>query len=231
MNYLTSQLAGSVLCNILYGFYLNLFITSTYFFSRRFTGDKADPYYRSIIFISTFCLFAAITTTNILLNVRMFQAFILSEVGPSVFLPNGRQATSVALNVFSLTSIFFNDFVMVYRLYIVWGRAKLVMIVPVLAWIGFTVCAVFIVVDARTSPFVALVTSLTPSLVFTLANNVYCTVFIAGKIYVITKHSLTPVGGTNLRDILAMIVESSALYTSWALFYAVTHQINNRAQF
>ncbi|KAJ7203419.1 hypothetical protein B0H12DRAFT_1243803 [Mycena haematopus] len=229
INHLTSELASAVMCNIFYGFYLNLFITSTYLFSRRFTGDKADPYYRSIIFLSTFCLFAAITTTNIFLTVRMFQAFILSDVGPVAFFAEGNQPTSVAFNVFSLASIFFNDFVMIYRLYIVWGRTKLVMIMPILAWIGFTICAVFIVVDARTSPDIALVTSMTPSFVFTLATNLYCTVFIAGKIYVITRHSLTPVGGTNLRDILAMIVESSAL--SWALVYAITHQINNEVQF
>ncbi|KAJ7203415.1 hypothetical protein B0H12DRAFT_480850 [Mycena haematopus] len=224
MNFLTSELAGMALSNIFYGFYSNLFITSTYLLSRRFTGDKGDPFYRSIIFISTFLLFAAITTTNVLLTVRIFQAFILSKVGPLAFFVDGSQATTIAFHVFSLTSIFFNDFVMVYRLYIVWGRTKLVMIVPILAWIGFTV-------DSKTSPDLALVTSMTPSFVFTLANNLYCTVFIAGKIYTITKNSVTPLGGTNLRDLLSMLVESSALYTSWALFYAVTHQINNNSQF
>ncbi|KAJ6451275.1 hypothetical protein C8R45DRAFT_1223861 [Mycena sanguinolenta] len=230
MTPLIAIMAGMVIADVIYGFYLNLFITSTYLFCRRFTSRRGDPLYRSIIFVSTFFLFASVTATCILLTVRVFQGFILFEAGPTAFFEDQSQATSVALNTVTLASMFFNDFLMIYRLYIVWCRTKPVMILPGLAWIGFTVCAVLVVVFRRITPDLALVTSLTPSFVFTLLTNTYCTVFIVWKIYNITRACL-PEGGADLRDLLGMLVESSALYTSWALLYAVTHQIDNNAQY
>ncbi|KAJ7751348.1 hypothetical protein B0H16DRAFT_1548118 [Mycena metata] len=65
--------------------------------------------------------------------------------------------------------------------------------------------------------------------IFTLAMTIYCTLGVCWKIRTITRACL-PEGGTNLRDLLAMLVESSALYTSWAMFYAITHQINDNSQ-
>ncbi|KAF8177559.1 hypothetical protein K438DRAFT_1293134 [Mycena galopus ATCC 62051] len=90
-------------------------------------------------------------------------------------------------------------------------------------------CAVVLILRDNKLGNVAAVVSLTGFL-FTLATNIYCTVLIAWKIYTVTKECV-PTGGTNLRDLLAMLVESSALYTSWALFYAITHQIGDNSQY
>ncbi|KAJ7208078.1 hypothetical protein B0H12DRAFT_1079963 [Mycena haematopus] len=214
MTPLIAVMAGMVVANIFYGFYLNLFITSTYLLSRRFTGEKAGPFYRSIIFISTTFLFASVTA-----------GFILFEAGPTAFLGDPTQATSVALNVVSLASIFFNDLLMVYRLYIIWCRAKLVMIVPVLAWIGFTVCAVLIVVDARTTPDLALVTSMTPSFVFTLVlsrqvDDRFCQ--FEPQDLSLGRYTPSPKPAR---------LWAEPIFGSWALFYAVTHQINDNSQY
>ncbi|KAF7345731.1 hypothetical protein MVEN_01593300 [Mycena venus] len=226
----TAILAGMAVANIFYGIHFNLYVISTYLFARHFKGDKANPLYRSMLFVSSGILFILITANTILLTVRVFQGFILSTGGPALFFRDQTQATSVVLNTVTMSSLVVNDLMMIHRLYTVWCRTKLIMILPLVAWIGFTVCAVLTVVDRRSTSNLALVVSITPNFVFTLAVNVYCTVFIAWKIYTNTKACML-VDGTDLRDLLAMLVESSALYTSWALFYTVTHQVNDNSQY
>ncbi|KAJ7722586.1 hypothetical protein B0H16DRAFT_1737629 [Mycena metata] len=116
----------------------------------------------------------------------------------------------------------------IYRLYIVWNRTK-ASYHPTGTrrdWVH-RVCGRPIF-DSKKLGSAAAVMSLTGFL-FTLATNIYCTFGICWKIHTVTRACM-PEGGSNLRDLLAMLVESSALYTSWALFYAITHQINDNSQ-
>ncbi|KAJ7429480.1 hypothetical protein B0H11DRAFT_2300554, partial [Mycena galericulata] len=222
-------MAGMVVANVFYGIYFNLFLTSTHLISRRITGNKTGSIYRSATFVSGLILFATVTSTCILLTIRVFQGFLLYEDGPDAFFADDTQPTAVVLNMVTLGSVFVNDLIMIYRLYIVWCRTKPVIILPVLAGIGFTVCAVILIFHIKKMGNRAAVVSLTGFL-FTLATNIYCTVFISWKIYIITK-ACVPTSGTSLRDLLAILIESSALYTTWAMFYAITHQINDNSQY
>ncbi|KAJ7713442.1 hypothetical protein B0H16DRAFT_1810467 [Mycena metata] len=228
MRHLTADMAGMVVANLFYGIYFNLFLTSTHLICRHATANKSASVFRSAAFVSSLILFVFVTITCILLTVRGFQGFVFSDARPNAF--------------------FADDKDKIYRLYIVWNRTKAVIILPVLAGIGFTGCAVALIFDSKKLGSAAAVMSLTGFL-FTLAyaappsvrkttctltdmnhrTNIYCTFGICWKIHTVTRACM-PEGGSNLRDLLAMLVESSALYTSWALFYAITHQINDNSQ-
>ncbi|KAJ7269052.1 hypothetical protein C8J57DRAFT_1509265 [Mycena rebaudengoi] len=49
------------------------------------------------------------------------------------------------------------------------------------------------------------------------------------KIWRITR-AAAPADGINLMKFVAIVVESAALYTSWAIFYTVTHEMNSPLQ-
>ncbi|KAJ7212646.1 hypothetical protein GGX14DRAFT_564397 [Mycena pura] len=230
MGPLYAILAGATIAVFLYGLYVNLFITSTFLLVRRHRTD-ARSLYLSMMFITSCLLFASITATCIMLMMRIFIGFIFWPEGPGAYFVDQSQRTLTALNIFSLFSILFNDSMMVYRLWVVWSRKKLVMIFPVLTFIGLIVSAVLIVIENSKASILALVISMTPWFVFTLCTNVYCTSLIAWKIWNATKGDAIPVNGANLRDLVAMFVESSALLTSWALFYAVAHQVADNSQY
>ncbi|KAJ7169226.1 hypothetical protein C8R43DRAFT_1155752 [Mycena crocata] len=230
MTPLAAILAGMTVGIFLYGVHFTLFLASTYLLVKRFIGAEAGPLYRSMMFISAAALFVSMTTNCILLAARVYIGFLIFADGPVAFFIDQRQPTALALNVFSLLSIALNDSMMIYRLWAVWCHNKVVVILPILSFIGLVVASFLIVIDIRSESSIALVVSLTPTFVFTLVTNIYCTAFIFWQLWRVTKVCM-PVGGTNLRDLLAMLVESSALYTAWAIFYTITHQINSNTQY
>ncbi|KAF7344886.1 hypothetical protein MVEN_01650800 [Mycena venus] len=227
MSALTTIMVGMATGNFFYGIYFNLFVTSTYLLVNRFSAGKSLDVYRSMMFVSGVVLFLTVTANAVLITVRIFQGFLLFDEGPAAFFGDNRQPTALAL-VVSIISMLVNDAIMIYRLWIVWSHARLVIIFPVLTFLGLTVTTILAVIELSRTDSIALTLSLTPSFVLTLATNVYCTGGIFWKLWSAT---VTPVDGTNLRDVLAMIVESSLLYTSWALFYTITHQINSNVQY
>ncbi|KAJ6462825.1 hypothetical protein DFH09DRAFT_1227837 [Mycena vulgaris] len=216
MKHLMALMTGTVVGDVLYGIYFSLFLTSTGLTCRRVTGNKSGSIYRSAAFISSLILFATVTSTCILDTVRIFQGFLLFEAGPVVFFADDAQPTAVVVNIVTLASVFVNDLIManlspLHRLV----PLKPIIILPVLAAFGFTGCAIVLILDIKKLGNIAAVVSLTGFLL-TLATNIYCTVAISWKIYAITKACM-PTGGTNLR-------------VSCALFYAISHQINDNSQ-
>ncbi|KAJ7199024.1 hypothetical protein GGX14DRAFT_545148 [Mycena pura] len=231
MGPLAAILAGTTLAVFLYGLYTTLFITSIFLQVRRHHGPDTRSLYLSMMFITSCLLFASVTATCILLTTRIFIGFVFWADGPAAYFADQSQPTLTGLNIVSLLAMLFNDSMMVYRLWIVYSRKKLVVIFPVLTFIGLVVSVILIVIENSKASNLALVISMTPWFVLTLCTNVYCTAFIAWKIWSGTKGAAIPVNGANLKDLVAMFVESSALITSWALFYAVAHQVADNSQY
>ncbi|KAJ7106517.1 hypothetical protein C8R44DRAFT_885811 [Mycena epipterygia] len=146
-------------------------------------------------------------------------------------------------------SVLLSDLMVMYRLWVISNRNKFVIALPTLTLLGVTVCGIILVINARNARNIALVVSLTPLFVFTLVTSFYCTVISCPAIYQIQPHrntgaifwrlwtitkdfTPTPDGKhSNIRDFIFMIIESAAVYTSWALIYAVLHQIDSPVQY
>ncbi|KAJ7106518.1 hypothetical protein C8R44DRAFT_987224 [Mycena epipterygia] len=235
----SSILAGTVLASVFYGIYFNLFLTSTYLMVRRSQAANASPLYKSTAFLLGCSLFLVVTADYLVSVAKIFLAFIFFEGGTAAkafFGDAGRkveQPTEVAANTLSVVSILLSDLMVMYRLWIISNRNKLAIALPTLTLVGVTVCGIILVINARNARNIALVVSLTPLFVFTLITNFYCTGAIFWRLWTITK-DFTPTSDgkhSNIRDFLFMIIESAAVYTSWALIYAVLHEINSPVQY
>ncbi|KAJ6471585.1 hypothetical protein C8R47DRAFT_1222118 [Mycena vitilis] len=222
-------------------------------------ASHTGPLYRSTVFISGLILFITVTGNFCLVEARAFLGLIVVANGtdPATFYNDNSQITTTIQNIFAALAIITGDFIIIYRLFVVWSHNKYVIILPSLTLIGLVIFdpeseyPYTKVIGAKGADFadrVPLVTlgltvqttshldnikddkGLTPGLVFTLITNLYSTGFISWKIWMITK-AASPVHGSSLRHFVAIIVESAAIYTTWAVFYIITHQINADVQF
>ncbi|KAJ7122113.1 hypothetical protein C8R44DRAFT_981392 [Mycena epipterygia] len=223
---------------IFYGIYFNLFLISMYLLARRSRSGETSPLYRSWMFVLGCALFFAVTGNCVVIIIRVFQAFILFEDGtaaPAFLSDQGSHSeppAEVALNAFFVLSMLISDAMVIFRLWIVSRRSKLIVTLPILTLVGLAVCGLLAVKTARNVKNFVLVVNITPTLVFTLVTNIYCTGAIFCKIWNITRYSgCIRAQGTNLRDFLFMLIESAAFYTAWALVYTVMHQIDYEGQF
>ncbi|KAJ7264232.1 hypothetical protein C8J57DRAFT_1718686 [Mycena rebaudengoi] len=219
---------------LFYGMYFIVFIASMYIFLVRPRDVKGSspPPFRSMMFLSGCALFIAVTANWVLTVVRGFQGFIYFQdgLGAHIFFNDNSQLTETLQNAFVGLSIVLGDLMIIYRLWVVWSFNKLVVVLPLLCIIGLTVAMIFVVVVTVHLSTIAEDIVITPLTSLTIATNVYCTLFLAWKIWKITK-MCRPTGGISLWNFLAIIVESAALYTSWILYYTITHQLNLTVQF
>ncbi|KAJ6556222.1 hypothetical protein B0H19DRAFT_1262317 [Mycena capillaripes] len=226
------QLANLTVGSLLYGIYLNLFLTSLYILVKHSRGVHARPLYHSMMFVLGCALFVAVTANWIILIIIDFNGFIFFEGGTAApeYSANTRLGIQAAPWATAIVSIVLNDCMMIYRLWVVWDRKKGIIVVPILTWVGLIVCSTLAAIDSWGTIVTANIVIFIPIFVFIVMTNVYCTGFIVWKIWRITRICLPP-SGTNLNHFLAMVIESSVLYTAWALFFVVSQQETSVLQY
>ncbi|KAJ7364666.1 hypothetical protein DFH08DRAFT_950231 [Mycena albidolilacea] len=237
-----TNLAGLAVGGPLYGIYLMLYILSTFLLVKRSTGAPSAPLYRSAIFVSGLVLFIAVTGNWILTVVRPFIGFVvfLNGTAAPAFFDDNSQITTTIQNSFIVVAILVSDGIIIYRLWIVWSRNKIVIILPILTLLGLAIAFILTLQTTTHIDDIAEDKGLTPGLIFTL-TYVLCSAFKMRGLMIVYqyKHLLhwqitktsSPVGGSNLRDFLSIIVESALIYTIWTIFYIIAHQINSNLQF
>ncbi|KAJ7219554.1 hypothetical protein GGX14DRAFT_541344 [Mycena pura] len=220
---------GLILMTMFYGIYFVLFVISMYLLLQQGSINKVRgqanyvPILRSMVFISGVALFIVVTGDWAETVFRNAQALVYFKES---YLTSNAQPSAIAAGVFLALSLILGDSMIVYRLWVVWHYNKLVMIIPLDV---FPVSAGFIVEgDIHQSP--NQVTALTAFTAFTMATNIYCTIFISWAIWRVTSNS-SPIGGANLRHFLAVVVESAALYTAWVIYYTITHELGLNIQY
>ncbi|KAJ7935966.1 hypothetical protein B0H13DRAFT_2463116 [Mycena leptocephala] len=221
------------MATLFYGMYFIIFVTSMQLlFGKARESGKYLPLLKTVVFISGCALFLAITAHWITTTVSTFQGFIYFQGGQSAnvyFSDNGR-ATETLGDIFLGLSVLIGDSMIIYRLLVVWCYRKVVIIIPVLSMVGLLISYIITVQTTIHVKSIALDTGLIPSTVLTLVTNVYCTVFIAWEIWWITSKCQV-VGGLNLRNFLAILVESAAIYTSWVIYFTTCHQLDSNLQY
>ncbi|KAJ7639983.1 hypothetical protein DFH06DRAFT_1478017 [Mycena polygramma] len=227
-----TNLASLAIGGPLYGLYFVLYFTSTSVLVDRSKASHTGPLYRSTVFISGLILFIAVTGNFCLVEARAFLGLIVVANGtdPATFYNDNSQITTTVQNIFASLAIITGDFIIIYRLWVVWSHNKYIVILPSLTLIGLVITLGLTVQTTSHLDNIKDDKGLTPGLVFTLITNLYSTGFISWKIWMITK-AASPVHGSSLRHFVAIIVESAAIYTTWAVFYIITHQINADVQF
>ncbi|KAJ7912415.1 hypothetical protein B0H13DRAFT_2271621 [Mycena leptocephala] len=155
---LPANLATLVLESFLYGLLLLLFISTVYFFATRRTlagaSQTARHHFTSLVFLGLAALFLVATVHWSIVIYQAFFAFIhLGTISAEdAFYADLAQPSEVAKEILFFVAVLLGDalvrlsrsmFPETYRLWIIWGRNRYVVVFPILALIGLAGLIIF----------------------------------------------------------------------------------------
>lgn len=188
------------------------------------------PLFGTMPFIGSVSLFLMVTPYWVLTIYESLVAFVFDETGisPAEYYTHLREPPIRGLNVDQLFTILLGNSIMVYRVWIISNRNRKVLFVPVFMQLAVTAVYVNILYaeqsyNARDLASVSRLERWTLSgyaLDFFL--NLYCCVYICRAIW----RRREP-GGIDIYPILAMFVESAALYMTIVLLSIVGYVLGS----
>ncbi|KAJ7112518.1 hypothetical protein C8R44DRAFT_882287 [Mycena epipterygia] len=217
------SMATVVLESLLYGFLLILFSTNLYLRITRYArpqefSSRGGIWWNPIV-ISNIAIFATCTAHWILTVDCFFLAFLGSAGDPLQFYLDESRPTSVARNTLVIVVGLIGDAVMIHRLWLIWNRNLRVMFVPVLSWLGALTDGITVAYSFTQSSQTYIM--LTASWALTTLINIYCTTFIAWRIWK-TSRMTAEVGGGLLMPVFVILIESAAIWTTASIFFGAT---------
>ncbi|KAF8217033.1 hypothetical protein K438DRAFT_1798192 [Mycena galopus ATCC 62051] len=235
---LTQALASfldAILGSFLYGLFFNLAILSTVLHIQRIMHRNQSTPHRTIIgsvlrnpmIMTGFALFFTVTARWVVDMIGTASELLDPE-------SNNPEAptrlTTILEFCLVIASLMICDAMIVYRLWIVWNKSTLVAIFPFLTLFGMLASAIGFIHQLTMNPRGASLSSnelgrwIVIDSVFNLVTNVYSTGLIAYRIYTIhSQTGLRPMGGTSLKSVIAIMVESSVLLSAWIVFGMIVH--------
>ncbi|KAJ7686386.1 hypothetical protein B0H17DRAFT_1013604 [Mycena rosella] len=240
---LPANLATLVLESCLYGILLLLFISTIYFLATRRTlagsSRTAKHHFTSLVFIGVASLFVVVTAHWTVVIYQAFFAFIHlgNAVAEDAFYADLSQVSEIIEVTLFFTSVLIGDALVIYRLWIIWGRNHYVVIFPMCSLAGVLVTAIGIIYEftkweprLRGAPFYDESRPWTATgFILTLMTTLYSTTFIAFRILRVNKIRTSFESG--LTSFLTILVESAGLQMIWLLFAAITQFATSDAEF
>ncbi|THU83765.1 hypothetical protein K435DRAFT_843915 [Dendrothele bispora CBS 962.96] len=245
------NLATVAIESFLYGIFFVLGVTGVYLqidshrrraYSPHRNGFKVDLLFKNPMFIGAISISATVTAHWICTVIRLFDAFVNFENGskPLEFYADLSQLTEVVKTGFLMATLVIGDTMIIYRLWVIWGHNPYVVIFPLMTLVGLTVCGIGITYQfTQYFPGLDVFNSdagrwITSDCVFTLCTNLYSTVMIALRLWKAEK-SLADAAivrsGMGMNDVLVIVVESAAVYTSWNILFFASYQSGSNLQF
>ncbi|KAJ7686350.1 hypothetical protein B0H17DRAFT_1072055 [Mycena rosella] len=229
---LPANLANLVLESCLYGILLLLFILTIYFLATRRTlagnSRTAKHHFTSLVFIGllhwTIVIYQAFFAFIHLGNTVAEDAFYADLSQPSEI---------IEVTLFS-TSILIGDALVIYRLWIIWGRNHYVVIFPMCSLTGVLVSAIGATYEFTNwepnAPFHDKSRPRTiTGFILTFLTTLYSTAFIAFRI--LRANKIRTSSETGLTFLLTILVESAGLQMIWLLFAGITQFVISDAEF
>ncbi|KAF4612669.1 hypothetical protein D9613_011881 [Agrocybe pediades] len=237
---IAASLATVGIESFLYGVFFLLSILSVYLLVWR--QKSASPRKKVVsepLFIATCAMFTTVTAHWIITFIRLFDAFINFNGGQTPILYYGdlRRTTEVMKTAFLVATLVISDAVVIYRLWVVWNYNKTIVIFPLSTLVGLMVCGSGITYQFSIFPlgndvFTSVAGRwITSSTVLSMCTNIYSTGLISWRIWQINAASRHTRGRSSLNSVLAIIVESAAIYTTWAVFFFATYLAETNLQF
>ncbi|KAJ7185371.1 hypothetical protein C8R46DRAFT_1060273 [Mycena filopes] len=223
---------GVFLENIVYGFYLSVFIESSLLLWRK---QKAKGRHASHAYViaTTIAMFILITMRCVLDTIRCIEAFKSEalDFGP----PNTKLGTITNACWFFVTAV--ADAFIIFRTYIVWKRNWYVIVLPTLLFLGNFASSIWLIYsiikfDPATPVFGEITKSVDAFIYLTLFTNVLCTGLIASRIFYVRRNAsvLVTAGGRYddlATKIISSIVESAAIYTLLLVGQLITNRLGS----
>ncbi|CCM01517.1 uncharacterized protein FIBRA_03573 [Fibroporia radiculosa] len=247
---ISAELATVCSESFLYGIFFVLAVVSMYLLWMRHRDLRGPSGHRGFhsgswtsvlaFLLAVVLIFVSTTLHWIIAVIRVFNAFVNYEGGtmPIAYYGNLSRPTEVIQSGALVFTAVVNDAMMIYRLWVVWSHRTSIVIFPLCTLLGLIACGIGLIYQftrfkVGQDVFIsALGRWLTSDAVFTLCTNLYCTVMIAWRIWRINstlKGMRTR--SSHLMSVLAIIVESSALYTVWTVFFLATYESGSNLQF
>ncbi|KAJ7908633.1 hypothetical protein B0H13DRAFT_2016128, partial [Mycena leptocephala] len=150
---LPARLTTLIIESFLYGLLLLLFISTLYFLATQRTlagtTHSARHHFTSLVFFGVTALFLVVTVHWSIVIYRAFLAFI--HLGTTVtelaFYADLSQRSEVVKEILFVVAVMLGDALVTYRLWIIWGRNRLVVVFPILALVGVAVACINALVD------------------------------------------------------------------------------------
>ncbi|TFK34262.1 hypothetical protein BDQ12DRAFT_613811 [Crucibulum laeve] len=225
------SLATVCVIGCLYGLFFVLFGASLYTLILRQRSFSTQPNMQqassslTLLILSSILIFMAITVHTIFVFVRLFQAFVWYKRGsaPLEFYADLSQPTEVAKTFIMVTAVVIADAMIIYRLWIIWSYSIAIILFPIFTLFGAVACGIGTTYQfTQYKPGENISTSqaghwIMSLFVATLCTNIYSTVCIAGRIIKINRGSIIYEGGS-LMSVVAIVIESAAIFTAWSIF-------------
>ncbi|KAJ6511766.1 hypothetical protein DFH09DRAFT_999341, partial [Mycena vulgaris] len=240
---LSANLATLVVESCLYGILLLLFISTVYFLATRRTlaghNQSIKHHFTSLVFLGVTGLFMVITAHWIVVIYQAFFAFIhlASPKAEDTFYADLSQQSEIIKATLVFSSVLLGDSLIIYRLWIIWGRNRFVVIFPMVTLIGTFVTSIGNVYEftqweprlrgalfyKESKPWTA------TGFILSLLTTVYSTALIAFRISKV--NNVKTVSQSRLMSFLAILVESAALQMLWLAFTVITQFATSDAEF
>ncbi|KAJ7368619.1 hypothetical protein DFH08DRAFT_831834 [Mycena albidolilacea] len=236
---------ATVIGSFFYGLFFVLAILSTALHIQRIMRNHPSAsrgvimrsVLRNPMIMAGFTLFLTVTARWILDVIDTAYGLLESD-NPQVYFIAPIRPHAVTGVGFFLCSLVICDAMIIYRLWIVWNKSTLVVIFPLLTLLGMIgilraagigVTRQLTIMTVGESLFSnGTARWIVTDSVFNLLTNIYSTGLIAYRIHKIntltSSAGLTRVnGGEDLKSVMAILVESSALLSTWIVFEMITY--------
>ncbi|KAJ7349868.1 hypothetical protein DFH08DRAFT_125811 [Mycena albidolilacea] len=231
---LPANLATLIVESFLYGLLLLLFISTIYFLATRRTlagtNQTTKHHFKSVVFLGVTALFIVVTIHWSFVIYQAFFAFIHlgTNATEDAFYADLAQQPEVLKSVLLFIAVLLGDALVTYRLWIIWGQSRHIIILPILALLGVTISAVGDILkitkwepEVRGAAFINEEKPWTgTAFALSLLANLYSTGFIIYRIWKVTK--VKSASESRLTWFVSILVESAALQTLWLIFAAMT---------
>ncbi|RPD54259.1 hypothetical protein L226DRAFT_304251 [Lentinus tigrinus ALCF2SS1-7] len=211
-----SYLVAGWLESFFWGFYTLMFSMTMYGIWRRRRHGVNLFTTGSIIL-----LYALATTHMALALVRLIQGFVLyrDTIGPILYFANISVRLNMAKDYIYITNIALGDLVVVWRLYVVWGRNLWISVLPISMVVGEFVAGYGSISQWLLPNPVpeTMVRWGTAMFAISLSTNVLVTAMIASRIWYITARSRGTLGVSSNnchKRVILLIIESGALISA-----------------
>ncbi|KAI0753227.1 hypothetical protein C8Q80DRAFT_1097478 [Daedaleopsis nitida] len=212
-----SYLIGGWLESFFWGLYTLLFGLTIHAVCRR-RRDGVNTF----LTISTVMLYLLATAHMSLVLVRLIQGFITfrDSIGPVLYFADISVRLNMAKDYIYITSLVVGDLVVVWRLYVVWGRNGWIAVFPVTMTAGELVTGYGSISQwllPKPNPYTIAHWG-TAMFAISLSTNVIVTVAIASRIWCVPSHIVSSTRSVTTRSrnmrIIILVIESGALITA-----------------
>ncbi|KAI0630798.1 hypothetical protein C8Q77DRAFT_1160317 [Trametes polyzona] len=223
-----SVLIGVWLESFIWGIYTTVFFMTLHSIYRKRRED-----FNKFTTVTLVLLYALATGHVGIELARLIQGFILyrDTIGPPSYFADDSVRLGMAKDYLYITTLFLGDLIIVWRLYVVWGRNLYVAIFPMLMCLG-ELGVGYASISQWLAPhqnFTVMDDLGTAMFALSLPTNIIITIVTAARIWYVTsrtRKALGVSGGGQYKRLLILLVESGAFVAATKLTEFILFQLD-----